>query len=523
MTARLTALLVALAAVLALDPRIARAQRYAVVIGNNAGRHHERALEFAERDASRMADVLTSVGSVLPDHLVLVQGANAETARQALIATNERIRAQQEPPALLVVYYSGHSDAESLHLGDSDLRLSEIEGLVRGSAARLRVLIVDACRSGTLTRSKGGRPAPAIQIRGASTAGDGVIVLAAAAAGEDAQESPDLGGSFFTHHLLSGLLGAADSNRDGAVSIAEVYKYAYANTLRDSSATLAGSQHPTYRYDIRGQGEVVLTELRAIGARAQLVIPPALDVLVMQGSAAGAMIAEARTPPGSPGTLSVPAGRLFVRARAPRALFEQELVLHSGQTVELVTEKMDRIELARLARKGGSHAPFVTGLGLAVETRSGIADRHALCTGVAAHASLVYRSMSLVPRFGACRERFANHQLDSVTSELQLALGVNLHRDLGRRWSVYLGPELGASYFRQTIALFSSPATTRSLVGGTLTIQGGGHVELGSGFSLMARLAAHTYFLELQNPTRLTEGISAVFAWAAGFGVTRYF
>jgi hypothetical protein len=151
----------------------------------------------------------------------------------------------------------------------------------------------------------------------------------------------------------------------------------------------------------------------------------------------------------------------------------------------------------------------------------GIYDTY--CSGAAVHASLVYRSLSLVPRLGGCRESFASSQLASATTEMQTALGLNLHRDLGRRWSIYLGPELGVSYFHQTITPTNSASASRNLFGGTLALQGGADLDVGGGFSLGARITGQTYFLELQNPTRPPGGISAVFAWGGGLGITRYF
>jgi hypothetical protein len=511
-----------LAALALAAPRSAAAERYAVVIGSNAGALHEPILEFAERDATRMADVFTSVGGVRPEHLVFVQSPDAAAARRALIATNERIRAQSAGDSVLVVYYSGHGDTRALHLGGTELALAELDGLVRGSAARVRVLIVDACDSGMLTRTKGGRPAPARMVPRFRLTGDGVVVLAASAAGEAAQESPDLGGSFFTHHLISGLLGAADVDRDGKVTVSEAYDYAYTHTLRDSSATIAGVQRPTYRYEMGGQGEFALTELRS-GTRAQLRIPAGLDVFVMRGSASGPIVAEARTPTDRPAVLSVAAGRVFVRVRAPRALFEAEMSLRAGQTYELATEAMDKVELTRLARKGGTHVPFVAGIGLAGFAHRGVADGHSLCAGAAARGSLVYRSISIAPRLGACREEFHRDDLASVTTEVEAAVALNLHRDLFRRWSVYIGPELGASYFRQRLDRQLGGASARNLLGGVLAIQGGIDFNLGAGIVVGPRLMAQTRFLRLDNPTTPSTGRSAVFTWGGEFGATLYF
>src|SRR6185436_21139190 len=113
---------------------------------------------------------------------VVLRGKSADQVRRALIATNERIRVAQRAgrQAVLFVYYSGHGDADALHLGDSRLELRELEALVRGSPAQVRILVIDACRSGSLTRVKGGTQAPPIALtRVDEMSGEGVIVLTA--------------------------------------------------------------------------------------------------------------------------------------------------------------------------------------------------------------------------------------------------------------------------------------------------------------------------------------------------------
>jgi len=143
------------AALLLLLPGAASAQveRFAVVVGNNVGEPPDVPLRYAEVDAARMASVLQEVGGVRPENVVLLQGKDADTVRRALIAVNERVRSSGRSTVLLV-YYSGHADSGALHLGPSRLELTELEQLVRGSAAAFRLLILDACRSGALTRVK---------------------------------------------------------------------------------------------------------------------------------------------------------------------------------------------------------------------------------------------------------------------------------------------------------------------------------------------------------------------------------
>ncbi len=89
------------------------------------------------------------------------------------------------------------------------------------------------------------------------------MILTSSSADEDSQESDVIGGSYFSHHLTSGLLGDADRSGDGRVTLFEAYSHAYARTVADTAASSAGPQHPTFSYDLAGNGDLVLTELRA--------------------------------------------------------------------------------------------------------------------------------------------------------------------------------------------------------------------------------------------------------------------
>ena len=72
-----------------------------------------------------------------------------------------------------------------------------------------------------------------------------------------------MGGSYFSHHLASGLLGGADKSGDGRVTLFEAYAYAYERTVADTAESAAGAQHPTFSYDLAGNGDLVLTDVAA--------------------------------------------------------------------------------------------------------------------------------------------------------------------------------------------------------------------------------------------------------------------
>ena len=52
-------------------------------------------------------------------------------------------------------------------------------------------------------------------------------MITSSAAREAALESAEIEASFFSHHLISGLRGAADTSGDGLVTLAEAYQYAF--------------------------------------------------------------------------------------------------------------------------------------------------------------------------------------------------------------------------------------------------------------------------------------------------------
>ena len=214
---RAAAVLAALVVLIAASTASAEVVRFAMVIGANRGLAGEESLRYAVDDATKVARVLGELGGVPAEHMTVLADRDAESVRRALIVLNERIRARRTAGAeiVLYVYYSGHADAHALHLGGTTLELAELEGLVRGSAADLRLLVLDACRSGALTRVKGGRPAPPVAIAlDDRLRGEGLAILSSSSGSEDAQESDDLRGSFFTHYLVSALLGAGDDEAD---------------------------------------------------------------------------------------------------------------------------------------------------------------------------------------------------------------------------------------------------------------------------------------------------------------------
>jgi hypothetical protein len=354
---------------LVLAPLSARAlpeRTWVVAIGHNDGAPNEVSLLYAEQDARTMADVLREYGKVSSRRTVLLLGEDAASVRRTLQEVNATIRVQagEGHPTALVVFYSGHADASGLHLGGTELPLEELKTLVEGSPAGVRLLVLDACRSGTVTRVKGVAAAQSFDISLRNeVATEGLAIITSSAAGEASQESDRLRGSFFTHHMVNALRGAADHDDDGHVTLTEAYGYTYAQTLRSSGQTMA-LQHPTYSWEVKGRGELVLsTPVEARGRTGRLRLGEASQYLIMEGRQGGPVVAEV-TPQGQRRELSLPAGSYFVQQRKTDEYREYEVALPAGGVVELASLRFETIRYDRLVRRRGGTKAYAHNLSL---------------------------------------------------------------------------------------------------------------------------------------------------------------
>ncbi|HWO11974.1 MAG TPA: caspase family protein, partial [Polyangiaceae bacterium] len=185
------------------------ARPVAVLVGANAPAPGREPLRFALSDARLMADTLARTGRFAQGDIVTL----LEPKPRDIIAALEQAASVVGEPGgdgLLVFYYSGHSDGQRLFPGGEPLGLAELRASIASSPARVRVAILDTCRGGSWTNSKGlsvGPPLRAIDLLGADTAG--MALLSSSSGLENAHEAAAYGGSFFTHHVAAGLLGAA--------------------------------------------------------------------------------------------------------------------------------------------------------------------------------------------------------------------------------------------------------------------------------------------------------------------------
>jgi Caspase domain len=336
-------------------------RRFALVAGSNDGGKDRVTLRYANSDARAVSRVLTQLGGVAARDVIEVEDPTPAQLTAAMETLRSRLAVLKGGQARVEVffYYSGHSDENGLLLKGERLAYPVLRKALETLPAEVRIAVLDSCASGALNLLKGGSPRPSFLVD-ASSALSGHVFVTSSSADEAAQESERLKASIFTHYLLSGLRGAADSSHDGRVTLGEAYQYAFAETLARTTSTRAGPQRPGWDIQLVGTGDLVLTDLR--GSDARLVIDAKIGGRVHVMGATGMLVVEVAKAPGKPVELGLEAGeyRVLVDDGAGN-VSEAKLTLSSQSTQVLSRANLVATPLEETVKRGGE--PAVTAEG----------------------------------------------------------------------------------------------------------------------------------------------------------------
>lgn len=413
-------------------------KRVAVVVGNNAGNDSEQALGYAEIDAAKVSRVLVELGGVSQSDLFLLQGKDVATLESTLARAKAKVAEYQRTDrVVLIFYYSGHSDGLALELGRDRFSFAALRKWLKDTGAHVRVGFIDSCKSGALIATKGGTPGPSFQIRLTDDlASTGEALLTSSAADENALESKEIGGSFFTHHLVSGLRGAADASGDARVTLNEAYQYAYKHTLLTSGVTIAGPQHPAYEIALSGRGELILTELTQPSAA--LTLPDGFDRALVIEMARDQVIAELG--PGAPAQLAVTPGRYGVRAWKADRVYEGRVSVAANAVRAVRWDELQPVTLAMTLSKGSAPPPMIIDVGFG--PRGAVADR--LGSVPSLRVGVRRKRLSLALDLGSW-------EMQNVRESTVMLLGGYRFATHTGRVHAWIGAEAGVGLIRQSL------------------------------------------------------------------------
>lgn len=206
---------------------------WAVIVGV-AAYDHMPVLRYTDDDAYRFYAFLKSLeGGALPDEQIQIL-IDEDASREQIMATLQEMFDKAGPQDLVILYFSGHGLNGSFLPIDFDgynnkIQHEEIAAIFNKCKAKYKLCIADACHSGSLIamRSVEAEPVLSQYYQTLAKAVSGTALLMSSKAEETSLESAGLRQGVFTHFLIRGLKGEADTNKDKTITIDELYEYVF--------------------------------------------------------------------------------------------------------------------------------------------------------------------------------------------------------------------------------------------------------------------------------------------------------
>lgn len=261
-------------------PPAPKNDRWAVVIG--VGRYQSTdipSLRYSVSDAESLYQLLVGPAGFRKEHVLLMtdKAEKPPTLRNIKWALGTFLARSAKKDDTVLIFFAGHgapevdqrgverdglakylipADADPDDLYSTALPMDEMQNIFGRVEAERMVVFLDACYSG----AAGGRTFSAKRTRAANlddqflerlTRSKGRAIITASRPSEVSIELAELGHGIFTYYLVEGLKGAADLNRDGIITVQELYEYVE-QKVSVKSRSVGGNQHPVMKGEMEG-------------------------------------------------------------------------------------------------------------------------------------------------------------------------------------------------------------------------------------------------------------------------------
>ena len=245
---------------------------WAVVIGINKY-PNIRQLKYAVNDAKIFHDYLVLYNHIPAENVTLLIDQEATlTKLRSTLGTHLKSKAGKDD--MVIIFFAGHGatekdvmspdgdglekylmpyDVDPKDLYASALPMREISHIFNRIQSERLVFIADSCYSG----ASGGRTIGVSGVRAniseafldRITIGKGRVIMTASGANEVSAENDELQHGVFTYFLVEGLRGKADADKDGLISVDEVYRYVSEQVPQATGQ----EQHPVKKGTVEGR------------------------------------------------------------------------------------------------------------------------------------------------------------------------------------------------------------------------------------------------------------------------------
>ncbi len=226
---------------------------WAVIVG--AARYlHMPSLRYTDDDAYQVFAFLKSPeGGALPDRQLRLLVDEDATHRNIIMAMRETFLRADENDVVLF-YFSGHGLQGAFLPVDYDgfenrLEHSEIRDALLATRAKNKLVLADACHSGSLLASRAPIHETLLKYYQALADSRGGTALLLSSKGEEySLEDGGLRSGIFSHFLIRGMKGEADADNNRIITIDELFSYVHQQVRRYTgniqTPTLTGDFDP---------------------------------------------------------------------------------------------------------------------------------------------------------------------------------------------------------------------------------------------------------------------------------------
>ncbi len=206
---------------------------WALIVGV-ARYEHMPTLKYTDDDAYQMYAFMKSPeGGALPDNQIRVL-IDEDASRDNIIRAMRQMFLKADENDVVLFYFSGHGYDGSFIPADFDgysnlLHHRTVKEILEQSKAKHKICFADACHSGSATSLASRAPSRTTDhyYRAFERSRGGIALLLSSKGEEFSLEDQGLRQGIFSHFLIRGLKGEADTNQNKIVSIQELYNFVH--------------------------------------------------------------------------------------------------------------------------------------------------------------------------------------------------------------------------------------------------------------------------------------------------------
>jgi uncharacterized caspase-like protein len=210
---------------------------FAVIVGISDYKGTAVDLKYSDDDARLFHTYLLKAmpGETSSGRVVLL--LNSQASKSAILSSLRNSFKLATPDDFIIFYFSGHGSKGNFIPYDYQINTishNEIKQIFKNTQAAYRIFIADACFSGSISNGN----AINNEFNAMNNLKDNKMgIIMSSKPNQMSRESHFMKQGLFSYYLIRGLTGYGDLNKDGYITVGELFIYTKNNTIKASKGT----------------------------------------------------------------------------------------------------------------------------------------------------------------------------------------------------------------------------------------------------------------------------------------------